>query len=634
MKKPIQHLRHSLAVRLGLAIMFFVLLVFTIALGFLFNRSRQLVKQEAIGRATKMLGKTALRVTSYLNNIEDATHDMEWLVMQNLRPDSLLNFTHRVVEMNPDVSGCSITMEPDFFSKSIGNFSAYSIREGNRILTAREGDYDYYQKDWYRLPKMRGHACWIDPYDDYNAGTLSNSNMIASYSLPLRNAQNQIIGIISTDLSLPWLSKTISEEKPYPNSYSIMINRKGYYFVHPNPSKLFKHTILSGINPKEHPDIVTLGHEMLAGKDDYMKVKMDGQSCYVFYEPLPQTGWSIAIICPENDILDRYNHLFNIIIGIIAVGLLLILLFCLRTISHFIAPLYQLVVQSRHIASGHFDEHLPRSHRNDFVGQLQNSFVTMQESLDEHISQLQRANDEAEHRNQELLVANQLAKEAMEQKTAFIQDISHQIRTPLNIIQGFFNVVRDNCDNLSPEEKDSLTDTMLQNAISLRRMTTMLYDKARYENGYMSERKDLTNCNEVAREAIQAFNNKPPYHVPISMDTSLPDTCQIMTDRTHLFRIVCELLFNAKKYAPGSHVRLKLDSTRTSVRFIVEDNGPGIPAKDLDNIFDHFMKVNYFSEGLGLGLNLSRQIARQLGGELTLDPTYTSGCRFILEMPL
>ena len=46
------------------------------------------------------------------------------------------------------------------------------------------------------------------------------------------------------------------------------------------------------------------------------------------------------------------------------------------------------------------------------------------------------------------------------------------------------------------------------------------------------------------------------------------------------------------------------------------------------------MKVNYFSEGLGLGLNLSRQIARQLGGELTLDPTYTSGCRFILEMPL
>lgn len=634
MKKPIQHMRHSLPVRLGLAIMFFVLLVFTIALGFLFNRSRQLVKQEAIGRATKMLDKTALRVTSYLNNIEDATHDMEWLVMQNLRPDSLLNFTHRVVELNPDVSGCSITMEPDFFSKSIGNFSAYSIREGNRILTAREGDYDYYQKDWYRLPKMRGHACWIDPYDDYNAGTLSNSNMIASYSLPLRNAQNQIIGIISTDLSLPWLSKTISEEKPYPNSYSIMINRKGYYFVHPNPSKLFKHTILSGINPKEHPDIVTLGHEMLAGKDDYMKVKMDGQSCYVFYEPLPQTGWSIAIICPENDILDRYNHLFNIIIGIIAVGLLLILLFCLRTISHFIAPLYQLVVQSRHIASGHFDEHLPRSHRNDFVGQLQNSFVTMQESLDEHISQLQRANDEAEHRNQELLVANQLAKEATEQKTAFIQDISHQIRTPLNIIQGFFNVVRDNCDNLSPEEKDSLTDTMLQNAISLRRMTTMLYDKARYENGYMSERKDLTNCNEVAREAIQAFNNKPPYHVPISMDTSLPDTCQIMTDRTHLFRIVCELLFNAKKYAPGSHVRLKLDSTRTSVRFIVEDNGPGIPAKDLDNIFDHFMKVNYFSEGLGLGLNLSRQIARQLGGELTLDPTYTSGCRFILEMPL
>ena len=633
MKLDWQRLRHSLSVRIGLAIVCFIVMVSAVCLGILFHRSRQLVKHEAVERASKVLDKTTSRVKNYLNNIEDATHDIEWQVMQNLRPDSLLQYTHRVVQLNPDVIGCSITMEPDFFPPSTGRFSAYSIREGDSILTTREGDYDYYKKDWYRLPKMLGRAMWIDPYDDYNAGTLSNSDMIASYSMPLRNQQDQLIGIISTDLSLPWLSKTISDEKPYPNSYSIMINRRGYYFVHPNASKLFRETISSGINPKEHPDIIALGHEMMTGKDDYMKVKIDGEMCYVFYEPLPQTGWSIVLICPESDILGNYNRLGYIIMGIIAVGLLLILLFCLHTISHFIAPLRHLINQSRHIASGHFDEHMPRSHRHDLVGQLQNSFVTMQESLDEHITQLRQANEQAEQRHRELIQANEIAKTANLQKTAFIQDVSHQIRTPLNIIQGFFNVIRDNCENLSEKEKDDITDTMLQNARSLRRMISMLLDKAMIENGNIPDGMELVGCNDIARKAIDAFNSKPPYHVPISFTTSLPDDCQIWTNGTRLYRVVCELLFNAKKYAPGSSVRLILDSTPGTVMFTVEDDGPGISKSDRDQIFDHFMKINSFSEGLGLGLNLSRQIIEILGGKLKLDPSYQSGSRFILEMP-
>jgi len=70
------------------------------------------------------------------------------------------------------------------------------------------------------------------------------------------------------------------------------------------------------------------------------------------------------------------------------------------------------------------------------------------------------------------------------------------------------------------------------------------------------------------------------------------------------------------------------------VRWLIEDNGPGIAADNQEKIFTPFSKLDDFNEGLGLGLPLSRQTARLLGGELTLDTTFTTGSRFILEIPL
>ena len=115
MKSVFFHINRSLSLKLSLGILLFVVMVFVLSLGFLFQRSRQLVKQEAMEHATRMLENTALRVTGYLDEVEKATDNMEWLAIKNLQPDSLYNYTRRVVELNPNVNGCSITMEPAFF---------------------------------------------------------------------------------------------------------------------------------------------------------------------------------------------------------------------------------------------------------------------------------------------------------------------------------------------------------------------------------------------------------------------------------------------------------------------------------------------------------------------------------------
>jgi signal transduction histidine kinase len=81
------------------------------------------------------------------------------------------------------------------------------------------------------------------------------------------------------------------------------------------------------------------------------------------------------------------------------------------------------------------------------------------------------------------------------------------------------------------------------------------------------------------------------------------------------------------------NISVQMEEAETVVRFIVQDTGTGISDKDSDFIFVPFTKTTELTEGLGLGLPLTKRHARNLGGDLTLDPAYHDGCRFILELP-
>ena len=635
----IYRIRKSLSTKLSVGILIFVVIGFSFALGYLFHRSRSIVRQEAIERADRILKNNALRVIGYLNEVETATHNMEWLILQHPQPDSLLNFTHRMLKLNRHFNGCSITMEPNYFPQYGRYFSAYSVRKSDSINTVREGKYEYFEKVWYKLPKTQGKAVWTDPYDDFNAGTLYSEDIIVSYCVPLYTPEHHFIGVISTDLSLPWLSYTITREKPYKNSYCIMIGKNGQYYVHPDETKLINHTIFSDIEPDLHPDIITLGHEMTTGKKGFLEVNIDGRDCYVFYQPVPKTDWSIGLVCSADDVFHAYNRFAYIVIPLLVIGLLVILLFCKKIISEHIEPLNLLAQQARHIADGRFEERMPSSKRTDIIGRLQNSFVSMQNKIDKYLSDLRQVSEETVARNEELANANILAQESTDKKNAFLQDMSHQIRTPLNIIMGFVQVLRDNCQALSPDEIENITSTMQQNATSVVRMVNMLIAASALENGTTIEKNDIVDCAQLVQDAATIYNLRPPKTADLIVEINVPDTLRIHTNKDYLTKALHELLFNAKKFAATQKgdkeacVVLRVQCDESLVWFAVEDNGPGIAAADRDRIFKTFTKLDDFSEGLGLGLSIARQFARLLDGDIFLDHTYTKGSRFILEVP-
>lgn len=410
MDKYFSYIRRKLSVRVSLWVVMFAAVIFIAALGFLFYQSREAVRQEAISRATQILDKTSLRVEGILNRVEVATGMTEWLVQRHPdKADSMFVYSRGMLLNNPDFYNCSIAFEPYYFKDKGLYFSAYSKHNGDSIRTIQGGseNYQYFFADWYLMPTLLGHACWTEPYMDYDAPT-NTSEMVTSYCQAIKASDGGIIGVINTSLSLNWLSQTISAVKPYPNSYSIMIGRGGTYFVHPDSTKITRQTIFT--QTLETPDtaMVSLGRAMQRGEEGMREMHINGEHCYVFYKPLGKTGCSMAIVCPESDIFGGFDRLRRTVMAIVCVGLLLMLYFFIRIITRELSPLRRLAREAETIASGQFDTQLPDFERTDEIGQLSHSFGNMQQSLVRYIEELKDTTAQKASIESELNVANSI----------------------------------------------------------------------------------------------------------------------------------------------------------------------------------------------------------------------------------
>ena len=108
----------------------------------------------------------------------------------------------------------------------------------------------------------------------------------------------------------------------------------------------------------------------------------------------------------------------------------------------------------------------------------------------------------------------------------------------------------------------------------------------------------------------------------------------IRTNQSYAVRALVLLLDNAKKFTSEGEVRLFVRQQSSSMSFTVEDTGIGVPAYQAEHIFDEFVQLDDYYDGMGLGLTVGRGITRRLGGDITLDTTYTGGARFVMTLPV
>lgn len=254
-----------------------------------------------------------------------------------------------------------------------------------------------------------------------------------------------------------------------------------------------------------------------------------------------------------------------------------------------------------------------------------------------HNRNLRKAREMDEERIRELKEANEQVELANAAKTRFVQNMSHEVRTPLNAIVGFSQLLALPDGSFPEEEKAEFSDHIINNTKMLTMLLDDILNASAMDAGKYRISYEEGEMNFIAQAAIRSAEHRlqPGVKMYYAPESEEPFTFQ--TDPRRVQQILINLLTNSCKHTKEGEIRLSssLTSRPGYVSYFVTDTGPGVPADQAEHIFERFTKLNDFVQGTGLGLSICRDIAGRMGASVYLDTTYTAGgARFVFEVPV
>lgn len=238
----------------------------------------------------------------------------------------------------------------------------------------------------------------------------------------------------------------------------------------------------------------------------------------------------------------------------------------------------------------------------------------------------------------ELIKAKEKAEEGDRLKSAFLANISHEVRTPMNGILGFAELLK--TPDLSTDEQHEFIDVIEKSSLRMLNIINDLMDMSKIEAGETTLRIRKTDVNKMLQEIhlffIPEVNQKNihfDYHCPVSEKE--PD---LETDSTKLKQILTNLIRNALKFTSEGAITFGYIKKDSTLEFYVSDTGTGIEQEQKDLIFERFMQGSLGHtrkyEGAGLGLAISKAYVELLGGSIWLESELNKGSTFRFELPI
>jgi signal transduction histidine kinase len=285
------------------------------------------------------------------------------------------------------------------------------------------------------------------------------------------------------------------------------------------------------------------------------------------------------------------------------VGGLVVSLVVIQLLAHgMVMPLRQMVTATRAMASGDYSERVTAT-AQDEVGSLARSFNTMAAEL-----------EQVEYQRREL-----------------IANVSHELRTPIAALRARLENLADGVEAL---DGDAVT-AMLKATERLSRLVDQLLNLSQFESGAVSIDPQNFLVSEVIADAVGEVS---PVSDGVRIIAEVDDGLAGRGDPERIHEVLTNLLTNAVRHSPdGGTVTVSARPAPGAIRIEVSDEGPGIPAADIERIFDRFYRVDAAREsgsgGAGLGLAIARSIVELHGGSIRAEQRIPSGCRIVTELP-
>ena len=243
-------------------------------------------------------------------------------------------------------------------------------------------------------------------------------------------------------------------------------------------------------------------------------------------------------------------------------------------------------------------------------------------SLEMQLHEMERVRDEA--------------REESKAKDLFVQNMSHEVRTPLNAVVGFAQLLAMPPDYLTDQERDEYTQHIQHNSNMLTMLIDDILNISDVKAGNYSITLNDHQLNAMCNAAIASVKYRINPNIKLAYETVIPDSYVIHTDARRVQQILINYLTNAIKHTGKGQIILttSLEENPGMLTFAVTDTGEGVPAEQADNVFRRFTKLNDYVQGTGLGLNICMMLAERLNGKVFLDTKYTGGARFVFCLPI
>ena len=230
-----------------------------------------------------------------------------------------------------------------------------------------------------------------------------------------------------------------------------------------------------------------------------------------------------------------------------------------------------------------------------------------------------------------LIKARNQAEESDRLKTAFLANISHEVRTPLNAIVGFSEVL---AGNPSDDERAMLSKLISQNNARLLHLFEDMVNMSKLEAGDESVHKTRFLISDLLQELIEKYAPQAAEkHLTLVVDKH-SEALEPNTDRDRLMQIVSHYIDNALKFTTEGGVTIGCNLEGGNMRVWVRDTGKGIDSEYCgDKLFERFVKIDEFEQGTGLGLSVCRSLALTLGGKVGMESELGVGSLFWVDVP-